>query len=572
MNKILKYILPAAALLLSAGMTSCLNDLHVTPIDPTMQTTVDAEYLFNKCYANFGLAGNGGPDGDSDVDGIDGGTSGLYRQMWQSNELTTDEAFCGWGDEGVATYCYNTYDASHPMLRGYYYRLCVGIAYCNQYLKDFSEHDATMTAEVRFLRAFEYYLLMDAYGNIPFATTISSEKPQQASAADVQKFIEDECLAILGENAEDNAYVLADAQPHRKGDGRWGRVDKAAAWMLLSRLYLNSEAHTGVAQWEKAKDYAEKVINSSYQLSEVPSSHEVTMKDPSSDDGAEMTETWEFSPYQMLFMGDNANTSAADEAIFPILAQGNRTASWGVSLFLIASTHDGDMHDLRYDEFYADQSKRSVNGVSGLAWGGNRARPELIKLFFKNLDDCPTETASYDMPAAAEDDRAIFNTIGRKLNIEDPSAFKNGYAVAKFTNFTTDGSKTSDATHPDMCVMLMRKAEAYLNAAEAYMHLNQPEKALPLVNKLRSRANAPRLGTVTMNDILDEWGREFYFEGLRRPQLIRFGKYGGNTDYKWQWKGGEYKGRNFDAFRNVFAIPTSDLIANKNLKQNNGYK
>ena len=46
----------------------------------------------------------------------------------------------------------------------------------------------------------------------------------------------------------------------------------------------------------------------------------------------------------------------------------------------------------------------------------------------------------------------------------------------------------------------------------------------------------------------------------------------GNTDYKWQWKGGEYKGRNFDAFRNVFAIPTSDLIANKNLKLNNGYK
>ena len=570
MNKILKYILPAAALLLSAGMTSCLNDLHVTPIDPTMQTTVDAENLFNKCYGSFGLAGNGGPDGDSDVDGIDGGTSGLYRQMWQSNELTTDEAFCGWGDEGVATFCYNTYDASHPMLRGYYYRLCVSIAYCNQYLKDFSEHDATMTAEVRFLRAFEYYLLMDAYGNIPFATAISSEKPQQATPAEVQKFIEDECLAILGENAEDNAYILADAQPHKKGDGRWGRVDKAAAWMLLSRLYLNSEAHTGVAQWEKAKDYAEKVINSSYQLNKVPSSHEVTLKDPSSD--AQMTETWEFSPYQMLFMGDNSKTSAADEAIFPILSEGTRTASWGVSLYLIGSTHDGDMHDLRYDEFYADQSKRSVNGVSGQAWGGNRARPELIKLFFKNIDDCPTETASYDMPAAAEDDRALFNTIGRQADITDPSAFKNGYAVAKFTNFTTDGSPTSDATHPDMCVMIMRKAEAYLNAAEAYMHLNQEGKARSLVNELRSRANAAPLDFVTMNDILNEWGREFYFEGLRRPQLIRFGKYGGNSDYKWQWKGGEFKGRNFDAFRNVFAIPTSDLIANKNLKQNEGYK
>ena len=70
MNKILKYILPAAALVLSSGLTSCLNDLHVNPIDPSMQTDVEAEQLFNKCYANFGLAGNGGPDGDSDVDGI----------------------------------------------------------------------------------------------------------------------------------------------------------------------------------------------------------------------------------------------------------------------------------------------------------------------------------------------------------------------------------------------------------------------------------------------------------------------------------------------------------------------
>lgn len=570
MNKILKYIVPAAALLLSAGMTSCLNDLHVSPIDPTMQTTVDAENLFNKCYANFGLAGNGGPDGDSDVDGIDGGTSGLYRQYWNSNELTTDEAFCGWTDEGVGTFCYNQYDASHPMLRGYYYRLCVGIAFCNQYLKDFPEHDATMTAEVRFLRAFEYYLLMDAYKNVPFATSISSEKPQQASAEEVQKFIEDECLAIIGEKADDNAYILADAQPHKKGDGRWGRVDKAAAWMLLSRLYLNSEAHTGVAQWDKAKDYAEKVINSSYQLSKVPSSHEVTLKDPTN--GTESTETWEFSPYQMLFMGDNAKTSAAEEAIFPILSDGLRTGSWGVALFLIGSTHDGNMHDLRYDEFFSDPSKRSVNGVSGQAWGGNRARPELIKLFFNNVDDCPTETQSYDMPSAAEDDRALFNTVGRSLNITDPSVFTNGYAVAKFNNFTTDGSSTADATHPDMCVMMMRKAEAYLNAAEAYMHLGNEGKARELVNELRSRANAAPLNFVTMDDILAEWGREFYFEGMRRPQLVRFGKFGGNTGYNWQWKGGEYDGRNFDAFRNVFAIPTSDLIANKNLNQNDGYK
>ena len=76
----------------------------------------------------------------------------------------------------------------------------------------------------------------------------------------------------------------------------------------------------------------------------------------------------------------------------------------------------------------------------------------------------------------------------------------------------------------------------------------------------------------TLKDILDEWGREFYFEGHRRTDLIRFNMFGGITGYNWQWKGGEYAGRNFEEYRNVFAIPSSDLVANKNLKQNDGYK
>ena len=75
-----------------------------------------------------------------------------------------------------------------------------------------------------------------------------------------------------------------------------------------------------------------------------------------------------------------------------------------------------------------------------------------------------------------------------------------------------------------------------------------------------------------MNDICDEWSREFYFEGRRRVDLVRFGKFGGTTDYKWQWKGGAYAGRDFEAYKNIFAIPTTDLTANENLKQNDGYK
>ncbi len=577
MNKILKYITPAVAFALSMGMSSCVNDLHVSPIDPGTQTVVEADQLFNKCYANFGVAGNGGANGDCDVDDIDGGTSGLYRQMWNSNELTTDEAICGWGDEGIPSFCYNTYDASHPMLAGYYYRLCVGISYCNQYVKDFGDHDRTMTAEIRFLRAFQYYLLMDAFGNVPFATSISSEPPVQRSRAEVYAYIESELKDIIGEGEGED--VLADAQPHKKGDARYGRVDKAAAWLLLSRLYLNAQVYIGEPQWQLAADYAKKVIDSPYRLFMGDDMHRVVTPNvkvvytDEDDNTMENVSDWEFSAYQALFMGDNDRTDAAYEAIFPILQDGQKTTSWGVSLYLIASTHDSDMHDLMFDEWFPDESKRSVNGVSGQAWGGNRALPNLVRLFFPN-DDAP-EMASYDMPMMAGDDRALFNSIGRTLEPTEVSPFKNGYAVAKFNNITTDGSATSDGTFPDMDTFLFRKAEAYLTYAEAKTRLaggaGAPADALAAINELRVRANAEPFTSCSLDQILDEWGREFYFEGRRRVDLIRFGKFGGNTGYTWPWKGGVAAGRNFDVTRNIFAIPTNDLNTNPNLVQNPGY-
>ena len=555
MNKFIKYLAPAATLLLSWGLQSCVNDLHVEPIDPSQKTDIKAYQLFNKCYSAFATSGNNGGDDNVDIDDIDGGTSSLFRQMWNSNELTTDEAICGWGDPGIPQFCYNTYDASHPMLKGYYYRLCASIAYCNLYLKDFLDDDATMSAEVRFLRAMEYYLLSDAYGNVPFSTVISANKPEQRNRAQVMEWVESELLAIVGENPDDNGYILNDPAPKTSAQDGYGRVDKAAAWMLLSRLYLNWQVYTGTARWQEAKDYAEKVINSAYKLHTEGSSKEVN------------GETWEFTAYQTLFMGDNDHNGSSEEAIFPILQDGMRTTAWGVSQYLIASTADADLHSCRY-------LPEAVNGLSGQAWGGNRARPELVKCFI-NSNDIP-ELACYDMPILANDDRALFDSKGRTLDNEDVGIFTNGFAIGKFNNFTTDGSATSDAsgTFGDMDVYLMRVAEAYLNYAEAEVRLHGvTQDAVDKINALRNRAHAKRFttSTLTLDEILNEWSREFYFEGRRRVDLIRFGKFGGNNDYNWTWKGGTKAGRQFDANRNVFAIPSDDLIANKNLQQNPGY-
>ena len=556
MNKFLKYILGTAlAMMFAGGLVSCVGDLDVTPIDPSLQSDVTPEQLFNKCYSVFATSGNNGGDDNVDVDGLDGGFQHKYRQMWNSNELTSDEAICGWGDEGIPSYCHNSYDASHPMLRGYYYGLCIGITFCNQYLDVYGDYDATMTAEVRFLRAFQFYLLTDAFGNIPFTTTISGENPEQYTRAQVCEFIESELKAIVGENAEDNANILNDPAPKKYGQTGYGRIDKAAAWMLLARLYLNSEVYTGTARWQDAANYAKKVMDSPYKLHTEGYAAE-------GKDGVYR----EFTAYQMLFMGDNGTTDAAYEAVFPVIQDGLRTTSWGGTNFLICSTVDADVHPYLYDD-------SEVNGLyQNNTWGGNRARPELIRLFFPN-DDAPVGHA-YDVAFAACDDRALFETEGRYLNVEDESNFKYGFAIAKFNNFKCDGTKGSDNTFADSHLFYMRVAEAYLMYAEALTRMSggtAPAEAVAAINAIRGRAHADQRTTYTLNQILDEWAREFYFEGRRRVDLIRFGKFGGNTDYKWQWKGGVYAGRDFEAFRNVFAIPTDDLIANSKLQQNPGY-
>ena len=530
MKTYIKNIIPAAALLVAVGFSSCTKDLDVTPIDPNLNTEIQPEALFNKCYANIAVAGNGGANGDCDVDGIDGGTSGYVRQMWNANELTTDEAICGWGDEGIANFVYNTYDASHPMLRGYYYRLYTGISFCNQYLQEFEGFNATMTAEVSFIRALNYYLLMDGWGNVPFVTGITSEKPQQYSRTEMFNFIESELLEIEPQ--------LSAATAKTSKDANYGRVDKAAAWLLLARLYLNAEVYTGNAQWSKAAQYAQQVMNSSYQLN------------------TNGVGSW--SAYQMLFMADNGETSAAHEAIFPILQDGVRTTSWGTSLFLIASTHDADMTD--------------SNGTTE-TWGGNRARPQLIQKWFPN-NNAP-EAGPKDFAKAAKDDRAIIDSRGRTLNNDDVSTFKSGYAVAKWNNFTTTGATTKSAQFPDTDFFLMRIAEAYLTYAEALARQNggtATGEAANAINAIRSRANASTKDSYTLDDICDEWCREFYFEGRRRMDLVRFGNFGGSTNYNWQWKGSAYAGRSFEAYRNVFAIPTTDLRANPNLVHNEAYR
>jgi hypothetical protein len=510
--------------------------------------TAQANQLFKKCYDYV----NGGVH----INGMDDGYTDYVRQLWTANELTTDEAICCWGDTGVPEFNFNHYDASHPMLAGSYFSLYACIGVCNEYLDQFSDLDAVKTAEVRFLRALHYFYLLDFWGNVPLVTTTCVDNIPQSSRVELFQWLEQELL-----NLRDG---LCEPVIRHEGEADYGRVDRDAANLLLARLYLNAQVYTGVARWADAARYAKMVIDGPHKL------HTQSFAG-NGIDGVYR----EYTPYQMLFMGDNGNTAAAAEAVFPLPRDGaqifmdNSIYGWGGTTFLIASTFDWNMHENPYND-------SEVNGLgTNGQWAGNRARPQLVRQFFPN-DDAPNGQPGYMVAKLGGDDRALFNTgSGRTLENTNPSDFFNGYAVAKFNNFKTNGSVASHPTFSDADFFLMRSAEAYLTYAEALTCQAggvAPAQAVDALNAIRARAHAEQRMSYTLNQIMDEWSREFYFEGRRRMDLIRFNCFGGTTDYLWSWKGGILGGRNFPAFRNVFAIPAAAMVANPNLVQNPGYE
>jgi hypothetical protein len=244
-----------------------------------------------------------------------------------------------------------------------------------------------------------------------------------------------------------------------------------------------------------------------------------------------------------------------------LLQDGVKTTAWCTTLFLMAST------------WKADMDTEGNYGTSEF-WAGNRARSQLVTKFFPN-NDAP-QVSIRDMAAAAGDDRALFFGIDRELVVSTPTEYTSGYAVGKYRNTYAGGGSPHNSQFIDTDFFLMRSAEAYLIAAEADARLNggtTSSAGANYINQLRQRAHANTVGSYSLQQILDERSRELYFEGFRRTDLIRYGYFGGQNSgqYVWEWKGGSQNGASIPAYRNLFAIPSSDITANPKLNQNEGY-
>ena len=151
--------------------------------------------------------------------------------------------------------------------------------------------------------------------------------------------------------------------------------------------------------------------------------------------------------------------------------------------------------------------------------------------------------------------------------------FTDGYGVTKFKNLTRTGALGQSLAFADIDFPLFRLAEQYLIYAEATLQGGaggSATQALAYVNLLRARAQATPLTSIALQDILNERGRELYWEGFRRTDLIRFNQFVEGT-YLWPWKGGIQSGTSVASFRKLYPIPSAEISSNTNLVQNPGY-
>ena len=560
------FIKTIAAAALTLGMTGCVNDLDIPSIDPQSSPSADPMGLLAKCYGVLGLTGQDGGTGNGDLS-LDEGESGFYRTTFNLQELPTDECMWAWQtDPDIPQITMMNWNSSSVRVQWAYTRLTYDITLFNSYLSQVPEDDANRQyrAEVRFLRALHYWYMLDLFGKSPFKTEFNiTELPIEYSGNQMYGWLDQELTDIENEMTATGTGVGAfnDSQ-------NFGRADLGAVYLLHARLALNSVVYSDSinpeTEYRKAIDYCNKIEQSgAYTLSS---------KEKNGNSG-----------YAQLFMADNdQNADAMDEIIFPIRQDGLRTRQYSGSLILIAGSRSAAMPNYGMKE----------------SWTCLFARKAMTQKFFPSLSNVPlvpdgaetsddqTKAAELDLQYgtsvqqlidAAGDDRALLysgcaNGV-RTISTEAVTDFKNGLSLVKWTNMKSDNTGGQDLSWPDTDIPLLRYAEVFLIRAEANWRLGaDATTVMNDINVLRQRANTRlfNAGDITEDNIRDEWCREFFMEGRRRSDLVRFGCFTGNK-YVWDWKGGTANGTTIDSHFDVYPIPADDIMNNTNLKQNPGY-
>lgn len=566
----MKHILlkTIALAVLAVGMTSCADELNIKSIDPHSSTSYNPEQLLAKQYATLGLTGQKGPAGNGDLS-CDEGESAFYRTVFNLQELNSDEILWAWQDnEDIAPITNMAWTSASSRVNWCYQRLAYDITLYNQFISaETGKMSDDVIAEVRFLRALHYTEFLDLFHRAPFKVTFDTNLPTEKVGTDLYKWIDEELTTIEPMMKEMGAYNNAE---------NFGRADRGAAYALHARLALNSKVYTDgeIEDYAKAKEYCDKIIGSNaYDLSKATKNGH--------------------TGYEQLFMADNdVNPEAMKEIIFPIRQDGVKTRNYGGSTMLINGSAKDGMPSYNLSDpwqcIFARKNlvEKFIPTDSDIPMADNDAFDKYLKDNNLKEDDLTKSDiiaadkvlggSSSQIISVAGDDRALFYSgVGGGIRSLAPDkvikSFLDGVSIVKWSAARSDGENVSDIKYADTDIPLFRLGEIYLTRAEALFRLGQKEDALKDIQKLQERAHRTNVSkTIDESLIIDEWCREFYMEGRRRSDLVRFGLYT-SSKYLWSFKAGQPNGAGVESYLNIYPIPEDEVYGNPNLHQNPGY-
>lgn len=610
--KFTKYI-AAASLTLAAAVctTSCVDDLDVKPDDPNTKTELtDAaqwEGYFGSLYGAFRYVGN--------LSTSDGGAGTWMRCHWNLQEITADEAIISnkWGDPGYHALNFNNWRTENEWIYAAFAREFYTAKQCSEFIAKsqgavnygFTQDQVdTMNAEARVLRAYAYYYMIDLFGRGPW---ITEETPTGSTPPTYDRTeLFNATVADLKATIESGKLIPASRQDKM-------RVSLEAAKTLLGKLYLNAEVYTGKPMYAECAEVLKEVKNSMGSLAP-----EYKYLFCGSNDKYINNEIIWAIPQKAFQMETWGGTTYMTAGAFDELADPFELARLGCGFVDF---------DVKTDPETKEKSLSPI--LSGpTPWTGLRMRPELSQMLIQNggsrnlaftkdynigianLDkygpgadgymcvkysytnesnydntgaDAPYQLNRYyliatdafkkDFPQTEADRLAAANQVlanypefagyTAQQIMDGAASAVQSQLMAKYKAEFERTSQVCDAAFP-----VFRLADVYLMLSECeFRGVSGADPGFALFNQVRARAGLQPNNNPSAIDILNERQCELYWEGHRRSDLIRFGRYTGST-YNWSWKGGVLEGSYLPAYRNLFAIPYQNVST---VGQNPGY-
>lgn len=538
MKTIIKYILAAPLMLC---FSSCLDE-H--PKDQLDQEAIynNADNIYKNAVASlYNYIGS-----NQESEGLQGTCRGIYDY----NTLTTDEAMIpirggDWYDGGLWENMYqHKWNANDINLYNVWKYLFKVIVISNQSLSIIDSHQTLLsaeqtrdfTAEVRAVRALFYYYAMDMFGRVPIVTSydVKLEQVTQSERSEVFKFIVDEL--------QDVAPQLADEHSNKEGN-YYGRVTRPVANFLLAKLALNAEIYTD-DNWTDGKRQDGKSIYFNVN--------------------GEKKNAWETCIWYCEQLRQEGYELESDYASnFAVYNENSKENIFTIPL-------DKNLYLNEYHYHFRSRHYKHGGAYGGSSENGTCATVSTVKAFGYGTDNVDNRfKINFYADTVLVDGKKIYLDNGKplvymplelKLNLSD-SPYKQT-AGARVGKYEVDRTAYSDGRQVDNDIVLFRYGDALLMEAEAKVR-NGEDGSIEL-NAIRDRVGMPHV-EANLDNILTERLLELVWEGWRRQDLIRFGKYTQAYDQRTPLE------KESTGFTTVFPIPQRCRDLNKKLKQNPSY-